>query len=291
MSEFDPVPIVLTINGTQYRLFAEPRRLLSDVLRDDCGLTGTHVGCEHGVCGACTILLDGAPARACLTYAVQVQDHEITTIEAFGGDGALSPVQQALHEEHGLQCGFCTPGIVVTMEAWLDGKSRPDRSGDPRRAVRQSVPLHRLPQHRRGDRARPRPGGARAARHERNAHHRQGRCCAARTIASSPDRAAISTMSWCRVPCTRISFARRTRMHGSARSTSKPRAGPRASSPSSAGVNSRNGPRRCAWRRRSRACARSSFRRCRSTRSASSAIPCCASSRGTATSRRTPPSS
>jgi carbon-monoxide dehydrogenase small subunit len=119
VSEFDPVPIVLKINGTQYRLFAEPRRLLSDVLRDDCGLTGTHVGCEHGVCGACTILLDGAPARACLTYAVQAQHQEITTIEAFGGDGALSPVQQALHEEHGLQCGFCTPGIVVTMEAWL----------------------------------------------------------------------------------------------------------------------------------------------------------------------------
>ena len=119
MSQFDPVAIVLKINGTQYRLFAEPRRLLSDVLRDDCGLTGTHVGCEHGVCGACTILLDGAPARACLTYAVQAQHQEITTIEAFGGDGALSPVQQALHEEHGLQCGFCTPGIVVTMEAWL----------------------------------------------------------------------------------------------------------------------------------------------------------------------------
>jgi carbon-monoxide dehydrogenase small subunit len=119
VSQFDPVPIVLDINGTQYRVFAEPRRLLSDVLRDDCGLTGTHVGCEHGVCGACTILLDGAPTRACLTYAVQAQHHEITTIEAFGGDGNLSPVQQALHEEHGLQCGFCTPGIVVTMEAWL----------------------------------------------------------------------------------------------------------------------------------------------------------------------------
>ncbi len=84
MSHFDPVAIVLKVNGTQYRLFAEPRRLLSDVLREDCGLTGTHVGCEHGVCGACTILLDGAPARACLTYAVQVQHREITTIEAFG---------------------------------------------------------------------------------------------------------------------------------------------------------------------------------------------------------------
>ena len=119
MSDFDPVAIVLKINGTQYRLFAEPRRLLSDVIREDCGLTGTHVGCEHGVCGACTILLDGAPARGCLTYAVQAQHYDITTIEAFGADGQLSPVQQALHEEHGLQCGFCTPGIVVTMEAWL----------------------------------------------------------------------------------------------------------------------------------------------------------------------------
>jgi carbon-monoxide dehydrogenase small subunit len=112
------VAVSLRINGQTHRLFAEPRKLLSDVLREDCGLTGTHVGCEHGVCGACTILLDGAPARACLLYAVQAQNSEVTTIEAFGGE-ALSPVQQALHEEHGLQCGFCTPGIVVTMEAWL----------------------------------------------------------------------------------------------------------------------------------------------------------------------------
>jgi carbon-monoxide dehydrogenase small subunit len=112
------IAMSLRINGQTHRLFAEPRKLLSDVLREDCGLTGTHVGCEHGVCGACTILLDGAPARSCLLYAVQAQNSEITTIEAFGGE-KLSPVQQALHEEHGLQCGFCTPGIVVTMEAWL----------------------------------------------------------------------------------------------------------------------------------------------------------------------------
>jgi aerobic carbon-monoxide dehydrogenase small subunit len=102
--------------------------LLSDVLREDCALTGTHVGCEHGVCGACTILLDGAPARSCLLYAIQAQGSEITTIEAFGGD-RLSPVQQALHEEHGLQCGFCTPGIVVTMEAWLDENPNPTEAG------------------------------------------------------------------------------------------------------------------------------------------------------------------
>jgi carbon-monoxide dehydrogenase small subunit len=118
MSEAHGVAISLRINGQNHRVVAEPRRLLSDVLREDCGLTGTHVGCEHGVCGACTVLLDGAPARSCLLYAIQAQGHDITTIEAFGAD-QLSPVQQALHEEHGLQCGFCTPGLVVTMEAWL----------------------------------------------------------------------------------------------------------------------------------------------------------------------------
>ena len=127
MSGPPTIALSLRINGQAYRVFAEPRRLLSDVLREDCGLTGTHVGCEHGVCGACTILLDGAPARACLLYAVQAQGSDITTIEAFGTD-RLSPVQQALHEEHGLQCGFCTPGIVVTMEAWLSENPDPTES-------------------------------------------------------------------------------------------------------------------------------------------------------------------
>ena len=125
MTGSGPIPITLTVNGRSYRVFAEPRRLLSDVLREDCGLTGTHVGCEHGVCGACTILFEGAPARACLLYAVQAQGRAITTIEAFAANGELSVVQQALHEEHGLQCGFCTPGIVVTMEAWLDRNPDP----------------------------------------------------------------------------------------------------------------------------------------------------------------------
>lgn len=121
----ETISVRLTINGSNRRLAVEPRRLLSDVLREDCGLTGTHVGCEHGVCGACTILFDGAPARACLMYAVQAEGHEITTIEAFSAGGELSVVQQALHEEHGLQCGFCTPGIVVTMEAWLAENPEP----------------------------------------------------------------------------------------------------------------------------------------------------------------------
>ena len=104
---------------------AEPRKLLSDVLREDCRLTGTHVGCEHGVCGACTVLVDGRPARACLIYAVQMQDHEVTTIEALAAGGTLSALQRSLHEAHGLQCGFCTAGIVMTFEAYLKENPRP----------------------------------------------------------------------------------------------------------------------------------------------------------------------
>jgi carbon-monoxide dehydrogenase small subunit len=118
--------ITLSVNGVEHEVAVPPRRLLSDVLRDDLGLTGTHVGCEHGVCGACTVLIDDRPARACLTFAVQMEGHEITTIEAVARDGALSPLQQALHEEHGLQCGFCTPGIIMTFEAFL--RDNPDPS-------------------------------------------------------------------------------------------------------------------------------------------------------------------
>lgn len=122
------VRVDLTVNGETFALTLEPRRLLSDALREDCGLTGTHVGCEHGVCGACTVLIDGAPARACLVYAVQMQGHAIATIESVAKDGALSPFQQALHEEHGLQCGFCTPGLVMTIEAWLKDNPDPDEA-------------------------------------------------------------------------------------------------------------------------------------------------------------------
>ena len=118
--------ISLRVNGQPHDVLVEPRKLLSDTLREDCRLTGTHVGCEHGVCGACTVLVDGGPVRACLTFAVQMAGHEITTIEAIAQDGKLSPVQQALHEAHGLQCGFCTPGIVMTFEAYL--RENPDPS-------------------------------------------------------------------------------------------------------------------------------------------------------------------
>ena len=113
------VVVALSVNGERHQALVEPRKLLCDVLREDCGLTGTHVGCEHGVCGACTVLVDGLPMRSCLLYAVQMQDRAITTIEGVAAGGRLSALQEALHEAHGLQCGFCTPGIVLTMQAWL----------------------------------------------------------------------------------------------------------------------------------------------------------------------------
>jgi carbon-monoxide dehydrogenase small subunit len=121
----DPVALALSVNGESHEVAVPARKLLVDVLRDDLGLTGTHVGCEHGACGACTIWVDGAPARACLIFAAQMTGHALTTIEAIGG-GALTTFQQAMHECHGLQCGFCTPGIVMTIEAWL--KANPDPS-------------------------------------------------------------------------------------------------------------------------------------------------------------------
>lgn len=126
MSNFEKRPITLTVNGHNHELMVEPRKLLADALREDCRLTGTHVGCEHGVCGACTVLVDGKPVRSCLTYAIQMEGHEVSTIESVAVNATLSPLQQALHEEHGLQCGFCTPGIVMTFEAFL--KNKPDPS-------------------------------------------------------------------------------------------------------------------------------------------------------------------
>ena len=124
----DRTLIRLHVNGREHEVSVPARKLLSDTLREDCRLTGTHVGCEHGVCGACTVLVDGQPTRACLSFAVQMPGHAITTIEAVAQGGQLSPLQLALHEEHGLQCGFCTPGIVMTFEAFL--RDHPDPSDD-----------------------------------------------------------------------------------------------------------------------------------------------------------------
>ena len=107
------VAITLHVNGRNQTTLAEPREILADVLRDRLGLTGTHLGCEHGVCGACTVLLDGEMVRSCLLFAVQTQGAEITTIEGLEDNGELHPMQKAFSEYHGLQCGFCTPGMIL----------------------------------------------------------------------------------------------------------------------------------------------------------------------------------
>ncbi|GAA0912863.1 (2Fe-2S)-binding protein [Nonomuraea longicatena] len=111
--------ITLIVNGVARRAVVPARRLLSDCLRHDLGLTGTHVGCEHGVCGCCTVLLDGQPVRSCLTFAVTVDGRELTTVEGLAGPGGPSPVQRAFAECHALQCGFCTPGFLCTVTALL----------------------------------------------------------------------------------------------------------------------------------------------------------------------------
>jgi len=119
--------VSLIVNGAARRATVPVRRLLSDFLRHDLGLTGTHVGCEHGVCGCCTVLLDGAPVRSCLLLAVTVAGHEVTTVEGLTRpDGSMHPVQQAFVECHGLQCGFCTPGFLTTTAAFLAQRPDPD---------------------------------------------------------------------------------------------------------------------------------------------------------------------
>jgi aerobic carbon-monoxide dehydrogenase small subunit len=118
--------VQMVVNGTSYAGVVEPRKLLADFLREDCGLTGTHLGCEHGVCGACTVLLDGYAVRSCLTFAVQANGGEVTTVEGLAGsDGSLNPVQEAFQAEHGLQCGFCTPGFVVSATGLLQENPNP----------------------------------------------------------------------------------------------------------------------------------------------------------------------
>lgn len=110
----------LRVNGTVYEALIEPRTTLADLLRTELGLTGTHVGCEHGVCGVCTVVVDGRAARSCLMLAVQADGAEVTTVEGLTGtDGSLHPIQEAFEEEHGLQCGFCTPGILMALHALL----------------------------------------------------------------------------------------------------------------------------------------------------------------------------
>jgi aerobic carbon-monoxide dehydrogenase small subunit len=112
--------ITLSINGQEHSIRVEPRRTLVDAIREDCGQTGTHIGCEHGVCGACTILVDGAPVRSCLMFAVQAQGKEIRTVEGLAEGDELNALQRAFMEHHGLQCGFCTPGFLMLITGVLE---------------------------------------------------------------------------------------------------------------------------------------------------------------------------
>ena len=118
--------ITVSVNGSGYDRTVEPRLLLSDFLRHELGLTGTHVGCEHGVCGACTILFDGQPARSCLMFAVQANGHEVLTVEGLGTIENLHPIQEAFWEAHAVQCGFCTPGFLTTLVPFLEDNPNPD---------------------------------------------------------------------------------------------------------------------------------------------------------------------
>lgn len=122
----DLLDIAITVNGKRYEKSVEPRLLLSDFLRHEVGLTGTHVGCEHGVCGACTILMNGAALRSCLLFAIQANEQDITTVEGLAPEGKeLHPLQEAFQEAHGLQCGFCTPGFLMSLVPFLKDNPNP----------------------------------------------------------------------------------------------------------------------------------------------------------------------
>lgn len=120
--------VTLSVNGTQHVINVEERRILADALRQDCGLTGTHLGCEHGVCGSCTVIVDGKPVRSCLMFACQAEGKEVRTIEGLAKDGTLHPLQQSFIDNHALQCGFCTPGFLMLIVGALE--SEPHLSDD-----------------------------------------------------------------------------------------------------------------------------------------------------------------
>jgi carbon-monoxide dehydrogenase small subunit len=134
----DLMTISVLVNGTDFQRAVEPRLLLSDFLRHELGLTGTHVGCEHGVCGTCTVLLDGQPVRSCLTFAVQADGHEVTTVEGLGTMDNLHPLQEAFWEAHAVQCGFCAPGLLMTLLPFLERNPSPTE-GEIREAISGSL--------------------------------------------------------------------------------------------------------------------------------------------------------
>ena len=146
--------VTLTINGQKVTREVENRRLLVQLLREDLRLTGTHVGCDTTQCGCCTVLMNGDAVKSCTVLAMQADGADVVSIEGIGTPEKLHPVQQAFHEKHGLQCGFCTPGMVMNSVDLLQKNPSPDRAGRAPLAGRQPVPLHRLSQHRRGRAAR-----------------------------------------------------------------------------------------------------------------------------------------
>ena len=123
--EGETQPVALRVNGAKFSISVEPRKTLADAIREDCGLTGTHLGCEQGVCGACTVLLDGEPVRSCLLFAVQCEGSEIRTVEGLANGDKLHPIQQAFWEHHALQCGFCTPGFLMLVLYLYEAKAQP----------------------------------------------------------------------------------------------------------------------------------------------------------------------
>ena len=195
--------VELNVNGRTVAVDVEPRRTLLDCLREEVGLKGTHAGCEHGVCGACTILLDGEPVRSCLMLAVQADGHAITTIEGLSpGPGELTVLQDAFCETHGMQCGYCTPGMILAGQALLARTLSPYARRDRRRHLRQHLPLHRLRPDRRGDRAGRRAPARRQSSRAGREHGRDRRpsntsrasAACARTAASSAARRRSSAM-------------------------------------------------------------------------------------------------
>jgi len=191
-------PISLTVNGAALSRHVEPRQSLVDFLRYELELTGSHVGCEHGVCGACTVRVDGAIVRGCLMLAVQCDGYRVETIEGVAGTGEIFDLQQAFARENALQCGFCTPGMLLTAQDLLARTAGRGRAGDPRSALGQLLPLHGLSRHRRGGAE---DGGGKGARMSRMS--RAGAISARawsghRPRDSSPAAASSPTTSCCR---------------------------------------------------------------------------------------------
>ena len=141
------VSVSLTVNGESVSADVEPRTLLVQMLREHLGLTGTHVGCDTSQCGACVVHVNGDSLKACTLLAIQAEGADVTTIEGVADGDTLHPMQQAFHENHGLQCGFCTPGMIMSALDLVKNNPRSFREGNPRVAGRQSVPLYRLPQY------------------------------------------------------------------------------------------------------------------------------------------------